>query len=870
MLWDLGTPDVEGRGTPVRPEHFDICGPLPPPGVTVLEASAGTGKTYTIAALVARMVAEGVVPLSEILVVTFTRMATGELRDRVRDRLVSAERGLGRFLEAGEKPSPGDEVLQLLVAGEREQVADRRRRLAAALAGFDAATITTTHGFCHTMLSALGVWGEVAAGAALLEDPTDLVEEVVDDLFIRHVLRSGRVPFRRKVALGAGLAAVTTLDAALDPPANRADDTPAGLLRRLGEGAREEVERRLVDANLLTYDDILVRLAHALGDGDGDGDGTGEGHDGGGRGVMACQRLRQRFRVVLVDEFQDTDPVQWQVVRRAFGDGATRLVLIGDPKQAVYSFRGADVYAYLDAARTADPRRRFTLERNWRSDAGLLAAYDALLRPLHLGHPEIVYRTADASRDHERPGLCGAPVPEPLRARLVLRNGRGISRTKLGNIQKDFAVKFVAADLARDVVSLLASAARLVTWSQDGRAELRSREISPGDIGVLVRTNRQATVVQAALRSVGVPVVVAGAISVFATQAARDWLRLLEALQQPASRSFAVAAALTPFIGMAPREVASVDERAWEELHGRLVSWGVLLQRSGVATLFGHIASEGLPARLLAEVDGERLLTDLGHIAELLHAEATQGQLGLAALRAWLARRIDEPTPEGAEAEQRSRRLDSGSDAVQVLTVHRAKGLEFPVVYCPYLWDPATLDRIGGPVVFHDAAEGDRRKLDVGGDKDDRVYMSHFRASKEEKRGEDLRHLYVALTRARNQTVIWWAGATECEQSALGRLLTARGPGGDVDPDGKASAAKDDRVEAELRRRAAQAPGLISVEHCDAALPGPGWEEGSDRPVGALYAASFDRHLDLGWRRSSYTSITAGAHTGERDGNGKV
>ena len=849
MLWEEDVPGPQGS-----PGHFDVCGPLPDHGVTILEASAGTGKTFTIAALVARLVAEGVAPLSEILVVTFTRMATGELRDRVRDRLVSAERGLGRLLDAGEEPPPGDRVMQLLAEGGSGQVADRRHRLEGALASFDAATITTTHGFCHTMLSALGVWGEVAAGADLVEDPTDLVEEVVDDLLVRHVLVSGKVPFRRKVALGAGLAAVTTLDAALDPPPDRADATSAGLLRRLGAGVREEVERRLVDDNLLTYDDILVRLARAL--------------DDDARGAMACARLRERFRVVLVDEFQDTDPVQWQVVRRAFGDGVTRLVLIGDPKQAVYSFRGADVYAYLDAARTAQPQRRLTLEQNWRSDAGLLAAYDCLLRPLHLGHPEIVYRVARASPDHQRPGLQGQPVAEPLRARLVLRSDHRVSRTKWGYIQKDFAVKFVAEDLASDVVGLLASGARLVNWDQDGQTELLSREIGPGDIGVLVRTNRQATVVQAALRSVGVPVVVAGAVSVFATRAARDWLRLLEALQQPASRPFAVAAALTPFIGMTPQHVAGADERTWEELHGRLVSWGALLQRSGVATLFAHIASEGLPARLLEEVDGERLLTDLGHIAELLHNEATHGQLGLAALRAWLARRIDEPTPEGAEAEQRSRRLDSGADAVQVLTVHRAKGLEFPVVYCPYLWDPATLDRIGGPVVFHDRADADRRKLDVGGDKDDRVYMSHFRASKEEKRGEDLRHLYVALTRARNQTVIWWAGATESEQSALGRLLVARGPGGDVEPEGRSSAAKDDKIEAELRRRAAQVPGLISVEHCTGPVPGPPWPGPSHRATGSLSAASFDRYLDLGWRRSSYTSITAGAHGAGRHDEG--
>ena len=160
------------------PRHFDVCGPLPGPGVTILEASAGTGKTFTIAALVARLVAEGV-PLSDILVVTFTRMATGELRDRVRERLVSAEAGLGRYLDGGNALPADDPVVELLTEGGPLLTSERRRRLADALGSFDTATITTTHGFCHMVLAALGVWGEVADGATLLEDQTDLVEDVV-------------------------------------------------------------------------------------------------------------------------------------------------------------------------------------------------------------------------------------------------------------------------------------------------------------------------------------------------------------------------------------------------------------------------------------------------------------------------------------------------------------------------------------------------------------------------------------------------------------------------------------------------------------------------------------------------------------------
>jgi exodeoxyribonuclease V beta subunit len=839
------------------PRHFDVCGPLPGPGVTILEASAGTGKTFTVAALVARLVAEGV-PLSDILVVTFTRMATGELRDRVRERLVSAEACLSRYLDGGSALPADDAVVHLLAEGGPVPTSLRRDRLADALGSFDTATITTTHGFCHMVLAALGVWGEVAAGATLLEDQTDLVEDVVDDLLVRYALRSAIPPFGRKAALGIAFRAVDNPGTPLDPEPDMQDSSPPGLRRRLAEGVRRDLKERLLDANLLTYDGLLDHLLAALMDEK--------------RGKMARRRLRERYRVVLVDEFQDTDSVQWKVVQRAFADGVTRLVLIGDPKQAVYSFRGADVYAYLEAAREAGPGQRFTLEENWRSDAALLAAYDALFHPLHLGHPEIQYRTAHATQAHQQPGLEGAPVPIPLRARFVPRRGAGLQRIGKGLIQKDSAVRFVAEDLAADVVRLLESGATLVRGGPGPDADRRRRPVGAGDVGVLVRTNRQATVVQSSLRAVGVPVVVAGVQSVLSTPAAHHWLRLLSALEQPTSRSFAAATGLTPFVGMSAEELALADEKTWEELHSRLHNWSALLRQSGVATLFSHVsATEGLPDRLLRAVDGERQLTDLGHIAELLHAEAGQGQLGLAALRAWLARRIDEVSTEGAEAEQRSRRLDSDAAAVQVLTVHRAKGLEFPIVYCPYLWDAGSRDYLGEPVVFHDLADGDRRKLDVGGDVGDLAYEAHYNACKVERRGEDLRHLYVALTRAKHQAVIWWAGVRDCQHSALGRLLLVRGPSGDVKPSGRPNEPKDEEVEAELRRLAERAPGIISVEHCPAVAPARLGRGSSGGPPLDLSSASFGRHLDLEWRRNSYTSITALAHTGwPAHGDGEV
>ena len=562
--------------------------------------------------------------------------------------------------------------------------------------------------------------------------------------------------------------------------------------------------------------------------------------------------------MVLIDEFQDTDPIQWEVVSNAFGGGETVLVLIGDPKQAIYAFRGADVYAYLAASAAA--ASRFTLEANYRSDHDLLQAFDALLSPLFLGHRGIPYRIVRSTPAHLEPGLRGSPEPAALRARLLHDDQAGITRTpSRGTIQKQAAVEWVAGDLAADVVDLLSSGAELVEHDGEGR-ERSCRPIGPRDVGILVRTNRQAAVVHEALRSVGVPAVVASSLSVYRTVAAIEWLRLLEALEDPASRSRAVAVALGPFVGMSAREVAEATDAVMEEFHFRLRRLEAVLRRAGVAALFRAALAEGqVPSRLLALPEGERQMTDLAHLAELLGAEATAAQLGLPRMRALLARRIIETGEE--DAEERTRRLDSDAEAVQILTVHRAKGLEFPVVYCPYLWDAGMDTPAGDPVVFHDSTDDDRRKLDVGTGgvvSPTAEYRAHHATHREEDRGEQLRHLYVALTRAKHQAVIWWAGVDKSQHSALGRLLFSRDADGNVAASGGSRIPKSTDVVDRLEALAAAAPGHFVVERAVGAT-GSRWTPGAPA-FDELRLAPFGRHIDQAWRRSSYSSITAGVH----------
>src|SRR4051794_16935521 len=762
-------------------------------------------------------------------------MATGELRDRVRERLVSAEQGLARALAGA--PPDRDEIVRLLCEGPRETVELRRRNLALALADFDSATIATTHGFCQEVLGGLGVAGDVEPGVTFLEDIGDLVEEVVDDLYLRrfHWVR-GRPDFDRAQAMRIGRVAIDNPATPIEPRA-AGSDTVAGMRRGLAEAVRRELDLRKRRLAVMTYDDLLTRLEKILTDPGGD---------------IAVRRLRERFHVVLVDEFQDTDPVQWDIVRLAFGEEST-LVLIGDPKQAIYAFRGADVYAYLEAARSAGASA--TLEVNWRSDQGLLEAYDALFGDARLGHAGIAYRSVRAADANRAPRLLGAPHPEPLRLRVVHRDDTTIDTTRYGYAGNDSSRRHIATDLAGDLVGLLSSGARIERRADDGTS-LGEEPVRPGHVAVLVRTHRQAALVRDALDAVEIPAVINGAGSVFGSEPARDWLRLLEAIERPSAAARARAAALTPFLGWDAERVASAAEDEWEEVHRRLHEWARVLRARGVAALLETITLvEGLPGRVLSGVDGERHLTDLRHVGQLLHAAAAAERLGATALTGWLRQRIAAAEQETGD-EERSRRLESDAEAVQVLTIHRSKGLEFPIVYFPYLWEPTWLGREREePVFFHDPGNGDARTIDVG--LDGRAFDEHVEQYVLEARGEDLRLAYVAFTRARHQAVVWWAGSANARESALSRLLFAREPDGTIPAKGPATPS-DLAAVTRLNELAALAPGRIAVERATLEEPRP-WA-GMAETGATLEAAEFARELDLRWRRTSFSDITAGAY----------
>ena len=807
-----------------------------PPGITVLEASAGTGKTHTVTSVAVEAVASGM-PLEQLLLVTFTRMATGELRDRVWHRLVDATADLGAFLGTGAVPA--DETVARLCEGPRPDVETRHRHLTSAVADFDAATIATIHGFCQQVLSHVGFAGDVERDVDFLEDPREMTAQVVDDLLVQRLHRRADLDFPRDEATEIAKAVITNPHALILPDDADRDGEPA-MRVRFAQRVRQRLERRKRERRVITYDDLLTRLEDTLA---------------GPHGEVVRDRLRTQFRLVVVDEFQDTDTVQWRILQEAFTGGDTRLVLIGDPKQAIYAFRGADVHAYLAARRLAGTERVRSLDVNWRSDAGLLGALDAVFGTAALGHPEIRYRRTTAAPHHDEPRLVGGLRTEPLRIRQLRRDQADVVLTPAsGDIQEPWARQHIAADLAADVVHRLGDGSELIVRRADGTERGRD-PVQPGDIAVLVARHRDADLVREALLAVGVPAVVNGTGSVFATPAARDWLALLEAVEQPASTQRVRSAVLSAFLGWSADEVPTEDEEAWDRVHGRLHQWREVLAADGVAAMFESLsATEGLPARVLARTGGERVLTDIRHLAQLLHDHATANESGVATLVSWLRQRIQE-AGDDVESTERSRRLDTDAEAVQVWTIHRSKGLEFPIVYLPFLWKEGWIPE-EGPPVFHDEDRGSRC-IDVGGKR--RGWHDAYQRYEDEQRGEELRLAYVAATRAQSQVVLWWTPSYSAWKSPLGQLLFAPEAGGDLD-----KTPSDDGARTVLDIVAARAPGAISVEPASGST-GERWTP-DGRAGRALDARRFDRRLDDRWRRTSYSALTAAAYAESHTG----
>lgn len=917
-------------------------------GTTLIEASAGTGKTYTLTTLYVRLLLERALQPSEILVVTYTNAATAELRGRIRRRVHEALAALD-----GDE-AVADETLRAVLQQRqaRGTVEADRRALTAALCAFDETAIFTIHGFCQRMLQEHAFESGVPFDAQLVTDQAPLRDEVVRDfwareiytapeLFVRYLQQKRMTPatltrLAQTTVAHPGMPVlpehVATVDAPLDawrdaharvaalwrqgrdeilqlltesgalkgniysPGTIRKTWAPqmdeavtAGMAARfarfdkftsqslaqatkkncvtpthpffqacdslserdaalqsafanrvlrlqldLVRYARREVPYRNQRANTQSFDDLLQRLDAAL---------AGPG------GATLAARIRGRFRAALIDEFQDTDPIQYDVFRRVYHGTDGTLCLIGDPKQAIYAFRGADVFTYMDARRDAGGSA-YTLATNRRSGPRLVEAVNTLFKRARspFVFADIEFFPVQAAPDAAE-ALGGAAAGQaPLQ--ILLAQPRDGKRT----IGKTVGTVDVTRAVAAEIVRLVNGGATITTLHE-------TRGIAPGELAVLCRTNAQASGMQEVLRALHVPSVLHGDASVFDTSEAAELERVLHALADPRDAGRVRAALATTMLGLSGNDLFDLqtNEPEWDTWLRRFQSWHDVWEHHGFVPAFRRLLDEqGVQRRLLALTDGERRMTNLLHLGELLQTALSEAQRGPLALVEWLNLLRRDTTARadlGAEAAQI--RLESDDRAVQLVTIHKSKGLEYPIVFCPYLWDGTLLHEDDKQLVrFHDRQNDNRLTLDIGST----ARAAHLGLATEEALAENLRLLYVALTRAKHRCCVVWGLFNEVETSALGYLLhqppkLARGADLATAVAERIKGFDTDGMRADLDRLVTASKGTIAVADLN-------YERGerltpSGQPHETLQCRAPTRSLHPGWRISSFSGLAA-------------
>ncbi|HTM45473.1 MAG TPA: UvrD-helicase domain-containing protein, partial [Polyangiaceae bacterium] len=528
---------------------------------------------------------------------------------------------------------------------------------------------------------------------------------------------------------------------------------------------QQELARRKSQQRVLGFEDLIQRLATAI-----------SGPDG----AALVKAMRGQFKAVLIDEFQDTDPTQLQIFDSVFGNGEHLLFYIGDPKQAIYAFRGGDVFTYL-AGRTA--AKRHSMRVNWRSDPGVIAVVNQLFAKKDaffidgIGYEPITPRP-DASAQFVHPDKSRSSAFELLFVRR---------KDQKQDANKGPARIAVARIVAADIVELLQSGARIA-----------ERPVREGDIAVLTRNNKQCRLIQAELVSHGVHCVLAGDQNVFGSDDATDLQFLLGALLDPSSSRDIKRALASRMMGQSGNNLAQLedDPQAWNEWQGKFRHWGQLWSKYGFMRMFRELMSTAQSAETLLKArGGERALTNLLHLGELLHRASKGQHLGPAALTQWLREeRKRAGKGKAAQSEYAEIRLESDESAVHILTVHKAKGLEYPIVYCPYLWDSHGGARnTNDPLLYHDDSQ--RAVLHIGLDEQARAHPK--KQNEWENRAEERRVVYVGLTRAKHRCVVVWGGLRGWATNAATDLLHSRTNDAD-DSDGTSDSDKTKPTDAQL------------------------------------------------------------------------
>lgn len=923
---------------------------VPLDGINLIEASAGTGKTYNITALFLRALlafreeaAELAIP--NVLVVTFTDAATQELRERIRSRLREAIHAL----EQGQS-QPGDQFLQnLLASRSKDDYADLATYLNLQLRRFDEASIFTIHGFCQRILQENSFATGSLFDLELMQDDSGLIRDAVDDVWRQRLHemdadlaaylasknitptrlakeaklvlskpRSQKYPLLLPSRSAASTAQVRAGYAALRQswqachaqlraqlleaqsayaknrvlgrrpeslflPAHQffsladfsfnthdlealkyfritevakvkkgqtapedvhgffqqcedflvmVEDHKAALDLRLQQFKHEFFEataeclRELKQLRQLrSFDDLLNDVANALQT----------------NPALGAQ-LQQRYPIALIDEFQDTDPIQYEIFETIYQPRGGTLFMIGDPKQAIYGFRGGDIFTYIAASKQIDPGRAYTLGENHRSVSGLVEAVNHLFADRDgvptFGHPEIPFLPVVAK------GQCAG--------HLTLLDDKPLAPMRLlavldGPLKAGAARQFIAAQTAHKIAYLL-------NQSQAQRLRLHDRPLLPADIAVLVRTHQEGRLMREALAACGVRSVEYSQDSLFDSDEARELEAVLRAIVEPASRDALPTALATTMLGQTARVVYEVREGGalWEIWFQRFSYLQELWRTQGIAVMLQQLLyttlddSGSIAEAIVTTAGGERRITNLLHLTEVLQEVSTQERLTGASLVKWLSRQRD---PDLRIGEAHELRLESDEELVKILTIHKSKGLQFPVVFCPFLWDVRAA--ASAPFSFHTEDGlagielGSRNLPDYAED-----YNRHQRLAKAEADQEEMRLLYVALTRAQYLCYIAFGAIggnskpADSAKSILARLLRMQPD----DYDG------NEALVAGLERLSDAQPDIFAVRR----LPLQPARFQAERQQTPLEALAFNRRIYSRWSRTSYSMLSQG------------
>lgn len=686
-------------------DDFNIVDPKLENG-TVIEASAGTGKTYSVASIVTRAIAMNEnIRIGNVLVTTFTRNAAAELRDRIRRRIVSTEAQLREGVAL-----PGDHLAGSLLGPDQ---LERAARLARALREFDTATIATIHAVCARILTTAGL---PSAGGTGDVDVRDVIEEVVNDAVIWEAnLNNVYDPSRLAAVVEARLAAPLSVLGYETAAVKRNEIVPITAevkaerdhVVEVIESCVSRVRERM--ANQPTFDDMLRRAAEVLAD---------------KSQVALVAALRQKYLLAVIDEAQDTDKLQWSIFQSIFPDSSKNMLLaVGDPKQAIYRFRGADIDAYLSVR---EDDKLLTLRENWRSDDDLIAALNHLFDGWEFG-TGINYIPVKARTGAPKSSIVGV---KPL------------SIISLGAVTNKTRIVRPTALRVREILEN-------VQIATSGK----TRAVKPGDICVLVTSRNTGASVESALREMGVSAVSSGTENVMQGEMATAIYNLLRAMDEPYETSRIRLAAASPFFGASLATAGALDDETVEQIRRTISLWGSTLRRRGVAALAASLRADlEIAARIVQGSGGERRETDFAHVIELLHSAT----LGVGCTPAEVLNSFKDFSQLEPQSEIISRRVESDKDAVQIMTVHAAKGLEFPIVVVADLWKTVRAKNPKKPspdAFYRDSPTnpGEREHVIdatyvLGSD----LFSEAKEGRKQEESDEVKRLFYVALTRARH------------------------------------------------------------------------------------------------------------------------